>query len=82
MTWYKKLTIYEICQKIVYISKFVKNTTLHAEKFGNINLNQQTVLLKRIYDFRIEIFYEKIEIFDFRKTPFGYVFSIAINVFL
>ena len=61
---------------------FIYITLLHAEKSGNINLHQQTVLLKRIYDFRIEIFYEKIEIFDFRKTPFGYIFSIAINVFL
>ena len=60
---------------------FIYITLLHAEKSGNINLHQQTVLLKRIYDFRIEIFYEKIEIFDFRKTPFGYIFSIAINVF-
>ena len=25
---------------------------------------------------------EKIEIFDFKKTPFRYVFSIARNVFL
>ena len=35
-------------------------TLLPAEKFGNINLYQQTVLLKIIYDFRIEIsFMEK-----------------------
>ena len=61
---------------------FIYITLLHAEKFGNTNLHQQTVLLKRIYDFRIEILYEKIEIFDFRKTPLGYVFSIAISVFL
>ena len=27
-------------------------------------------------------FYGKIEIFDFQKTPFRYVFSIAINVLL
>ena len=34
----------------------LKNITLlPAEKFGNINLYQQTVLLKIIYDFRIEI---------------------------
>ena len=39
----------------------LKNITLlPAEKFGNINLYQQTVLLKIIYDFRIEIsFMEK-----------------------
>ena len=30
-------------------------TLLPAEKFGNINLHQQTVILKIIYDFRIEI---------------------------
>ena len=30
-------------------------TLLPAEKFGNINWYQQTVLLKIIYDFRIEI---------------------------
>ena len=46
-----------ICQKIVYISKPVKNVKLlPAEKFGNINLYQQTVLLKTIYDFRKCIF--------------------------
>ena len=27
-------------------------------------------------------FYGKTEIFDFKKTPFRYVFSVAINVFL
>ena len=32
-------------------------TLLPAEKFGNINLYQQTVLLKTIYDFRIEIYF-------------------------
>ena len=39
----------------------LKNTTLlPAKKFGNINLYQQTVLLKMIYDFRSEIsFMEK-----------------------
>ena len=29
-------------------------TVLPAEKFENINLHQQTVLLKIIYDFKIE----------------------------
>ena len=39
---------------------FKNITLLPAEKFGNINLYQQTVLLKTIYDFRIEIsFMEK-----------------------
>ena len=39
----------------------LKNITqLPAEKFGNINLYHQTVLLKIIYEFRIEIsFMEK-----------------------
>ena len=39
----------------------LKNITLlPAEKFGNISLYQQAVLLKTIYDFRIEIsFMEK-----------------------
>ena len=48
-------------QKILYISRFLKNITLlPAEKFGNIILNQETVLLKMIYDFRIEFsFMEK-----------------------
>ena len=45
-----------MCQEAVYISKFVKNIKLlPAENFGNINFYQQTVLLKIIYDFRIEI---------------------------
>ena len=38
----------------------LKNITLlPAEKFGNINLYQQTVLLKIIYDFRTEISFMK-----------------------
>ena len=42
----RKLTIYK--------------TLLPAEKFRNINVHLQTVLLKRIYDFRIEMsFMEK-----------------------
>ena len=45
-----------------YISKnLLKNVTLlPAEMFGNINLNQQTVLLKIIYDFRTEISFMEI----------------------
>ena len=51
-----KVTKNEICQKIVYISKSVKNIKLlPAEKVGNINLYQQTVLFKIVYDFTIEI---------------------------
>ena len=46
---------------MLYISRFVKKyATIPAEKFGNINLHQQAVLSKIIYDFRIEIsFMEK-----------------------
>ena len=52
---------------------------LPSEKFGKIKL-QQTVLLKIIYDFRVEIsFMEKQKFLISRKL---YVFSIAINVFL
>ena len=37
-------------------------TLLPAKRFGNINLYQQTVLLKMIYDFRSEIsFMEKLK---------------------
>ena len=48
-------------RKSYTFQSLVKNITLlPAEKFGNINLYQQTVLLKIIYDFRIEIsFMEK-----------------------
>ena len=70
-------------RKSYTFQNLLKNIALlPAEKFGNINLYQQTVLLKIIYDFRIETsFMEKKEMFDFKKTPFRYVFSIAINVF-
>ena len=41
-------------------SLFKNKTLFLAEKFGNINLYQQTVLLKKIYVFRIGIsFMEK-----------------------
>ena len=30
----------------------------------------------------LKFFYGKIEIFGFKKTPFRYVFSISVNVFL
>ena len=41
-------------------SLFKNITLLPAEKFGNINLYQQTFLLKIIHDFSIEIsFMEK-----------------------
>ena len=48
-------------RKSYTFQSLLKNIALlPAEKFGNINLYQQTVLLKIIYDFRIEIsFIEK-----------------------
>ena len=48
-------------RKSYTFQSLLKNITLlPAEKFGNINLYQQTVLLKIIYDFRSEIsFMEK-----------------------
>ena len=48
-------------RKSYTFQSLLKNVTLlPAEKFGNINFYQQTVLLKMIYDFRIEIsFMEK-----------------------
>ena len=59
----RKLTIYKMTsiRKLNTFQSLLKNITLlPAEKFGNINLYQQKVLLKIIYDFRIEIsFMEK-----------------------
>ena len=59
----RKLTIYKITsvRKSYTFQNLLKDVTLlPAEKFQNINLYQQTVLLKIIYDFRIEIsFMEK-----------------------
>ena len=59
----RKPTIYKMTsvRKPYTFQNLLKNITLlPAEKFGNINLYQQTVLLKIIYDFRIEIsFMEK-----------------------
>ena len=49
-------------RKSYTFQSFLKNITLSllpAEKFGNINLHQQTVLLKIIYDFSIEISFMK-----------------------
>ena len=54
------LAIYKVTsvRKLYAFQNLLK--LLPAEKFGNINLYQQTVLLKIIYDFRIEIsFMEK-----------------------
>ena len=52
----RKLTIYKMTslRKSNTFQNLLKNiTVLSAEKFGNIKLYQQTVLLKIIYDFRI-----------------------------
>ena len=48
-------------RKSYTFQNLLKNVTLlPAEKFGNINLHQQTVLFKIIYDFKIEVsFMEK-----------------------
>ena len=67
-------------------SKSVKNIKLlPAEKFGNINLYQQIVLLKIVYDFRwIEIsFMDKWTFLISKKLHSDiYVFSVSTNVFL
>ena len=56
----RKFTIYKMisARKSYTFQNLFKNMTLlPAEKFGNIHLFQQTVLLKIIYDFRIEIYF-------------------------
>ena len=61
-------------RKSYTFQSLLKNITLlPAEKFGNINLYQQTVSLKIIYDFRIEISF-------IGKQEF--LIQNAINVFL
>ena len=59
----RKLAVYKMTsvRKSYAFQSLLKNITLlPAQKFGNVNLYQQTVLLKIIYDFRIEIsFMEK-----------------------
>ena len=70
-------------RKSYTFQNLLKNITLlPSKKFRNINLYQQTVLLKIVYDLGLKFLYGQIEIFDFKKIPFRYVFSIAINVFL
>ena len=52
----RKRTIHKMtsARKSYTFQNLLKNITLlPAEKFGNINLYQQTVLLKISYDFRI-----------------------------
>ena len=76
MTFFKQENLVEndICQKVVYISKSVKNMKLlPAEKFGTINSYQQTVSLKIIDDFKIEISFIGKQKFFIQN---------AINVFL
>ena len=77
----KKLTIYKMTYaRTSYTSKFVKkcnNSLLPAEKFRIINLYQQTVLLKIIYDFRIEIsFMEKYKFLMSKKLHSDMYFQL------
>ena len=69
----RKLTIYKMTyvrKSYIYVSKFLKNITLLlAEKFGNMNIYQQTVLLKIIYDFRAQISFMKKYKFLISKKP-------------
>ena len=84
----RKITIYKMIsvRKSYTFQSLLKNTILlPAEKFGNINLSayyqlyQQTVLLKIIYDFRIEIsFMEKQKQKKKKKLHSDYVFLTAI----
>ena len=73
-TYYKMTSV----RKLYTFQNLLKiRTLIPAEKFGNINLYQQTVLLKTIYDFiqDLNFFYGRIEVFDFKKTPFRYIFN-------
>ena len=55
-------------RKSYTFQSLLKNVTLlPAEKFGNINFYQQTVLLKMNYDFRIEISFMEKQKFLFSK---------------
>ena len=54
----RKLTIYKMTsvqKSYTFQNLFKYVSLLPAETFGNINLYQQTVLLKMIYEFRVEI---------------------------
>ena len=63
LEYFRKLAIYKMTsvRKSYTFQSLLKNITLlSAERFENINLHQQTVLLKIIYDFWVEIsFLEK-----------------------
>ena len=65
-------------RKSYTFQSLLKNITLlPAEKFGNINLYQQTVLLKIIYDFRIEIsFMEKYKFLISKKLHSDMYFQL------
>ena len=66
----RKLFMYKMTsvRKSYTFQSLLKNVTLlPAEKFGNINFYQQTVLLKMIYDFRIEISFMEKQKFLFSK---------------
>ena len=65
-------------RKSYTFQSLLKNITLlPAEKFGNINLYQQTVLLKIIYGFRIEIsFIEKQKFFISKKLHSDMYFQL------
>ena len=66
----RKLTIWKMTsvRKSYTFQSLLKNIALlPAKKFGNINLHQQRVLLKIIYDFRIEIYFMEKEKFLISK---------------
>ena len=72
-------------RKLYTFQNLFKNITLlPAVKFRNINLYQQTVLLKIIYDIWIEISFMDKQKFVISKKLHSdrYVFSITINLFL
>ena len=72
-------------RKLYTFQNLLKNITLlPAVKFRNINLYQQTVLLKIIYDIWIEISFMDKQKFVISKKLHSdrYVFSITINLFL
>ena len=80
-TYYKMASI----RKLYTFQNLFKNITLlPAVKFRNINLYQQTVLLKIIYDIWIEISFMDKQKFVISKKLHSdrYVFSITINLFL
>ena len=70
----RKLTIYKTTS---FRKSYTFESLLPAEKFGNINLYQQTVLLKMIYDFRIKMsFIEKYKFLISKKLYSGMHFQL------